>query len=568
MTLTTRLFALVVLAALASTAALAQTTKSIEPKLNGNTVRQLSDGKARSESDKARSEGNKARSENVEGKTTAATAVPASVAFAAASSTSVASAPAAKTAAPQSPRQRKIGGVNFNGSLRVRVENYGWFETPGFEDDYTFGAAVLRLSVGQQKERYDWQVEGEFPLLLNLPTRALAPAPQGQLGLGGNYFAANGRQDASAVLKQAYVRVKGIFGDKASSLRAGRFEFADGLETTPADATLATLKREHIAHRLIGHFGFTHVGRSFDAVQYVRSTSSGNFTFVGGRPTEGVFQLRGLKELDVDFWYGAYTKPLTCKTVASEFRLLALHYHDGRGALKTDNRALALRRADAENIRLTTLGGNYVAAFKTARGTIDLLAWGVGQFGSWGALAHRAGAIVFEGGFQPNGAGVARWKPWLRAGYSRSTGDGNPADARHTTFFQVLPTPRIYARFPFYNMMNTEDAYAQLKLKPHARLALRAEVHSLRLSNQRDLWYVGGGAFQENSFGYVGRASAGRRGLGTLFDLSADLSVTPTTTLTFYAAGVRGGDVQSSIYTAGGANPTARFLYAELTKRF
>jgi hypothetical protein len=37
--------------------------------------------------------------------------------------------------------------------------------------------------------------------------------------------------------------------------------------------------------------------------------------------------------------------------------------------------------------------------------------------------------------------------------------------------------------------------------------------------------------------------------------------------LTFYGAGVRGG-VQASIYPAGGANPTARFFYAELTKRF
>jgi hypothetical protein len=56
--------------------------------------------------------------------------------------------------------------------------------------------------------------------------------------------------------------------------------------------------------------------------------------------------------------------------------------------------------------------------------------------------------------------------------------------------------------------------------------------------------------------------------MGTLFDLSADVSVTPTTTVTFYGAGVRGGSVQSVIYPAGGANPAARFFYAELTKRF
>jgi hypothetical protein len=274
-----------------------------------------------------------------------------------------------------------------------------------------------------------------------------------------------------------------------------------------------------------------------------------------------------MKELDVDFWYGAFTRPLAHEKAASEFRVLALHYHDGRGALKTDNRTAARRRADAENIRVTTVGGNYVAVVKTARGAVDLLAWGVGQFGGWGTQRHRAGAFVFEGGIQPAGA-LSEIKMWLRGGYARSTGDADPADGRHTTFFQVLPTPRIHARFPFYNMMNTEDAYAQLKLKPHARLALRAYVRHLRLSSRHDLWYVGGGAFQEATFGYAGRASGGHKGLGTLFDLSADITLTPLTALTFYGAGVRGGGVQSFVYPAGGSNPATRFFYAELTRRF
>lgn len=467
----------------------------------------------------------------------------------------------------QAPKQLRLGKVNVGGSLRLRAESYGWFETPGYQDAYTFGAAQLRVSLGQQRERWDWLVEGEFPALFNLPGRAVAPAPRGQLGLGATYFAANGGQDASAVLKQAYVRAKGVFGDSRSSLKVGRFEFAEGAETTPKDATLAALKRERLAHRLVGNFGFTHVGRSFDAVQYVRDNSSSNLTLVGGRAVEGVFQLRALKQLDVDFWYGAYTKPLRAARVESEFRLFGLHYHDGRGALKTDNRAAAARRADAENIRVNTIGGHYIAAVRTKRGTLDLLAWGAGQFGAWGDLAHRAGAAAFEGGFQPAGA-PARVKTWVRAGYFRGTGDGDPSDARHGTFFQVLPTPRIYARFPFYNLMNVEDAFAQLSLKPRARVTLRADVHALRLSDARDLWYSGGGAFQETTFGYQGRPSGGRRGLGTLFDLSADVSVTPTTTLTFYGGGVRGGAVASNAYPDGGANPTARLLYAELTKRF
>ncbi|HXG94665.1 MAG TPA: alginate export family protein [Blastocatellia bacterium] len=458
----------------------------------------------------------------------------------------------------------KLGGVTLSGSLRLRIEDWDWFDTPAADGNYTFGAAQLRLSLGQQKEKVDWQIEGEFPWLINLPKDAIAPAPQGQLGFGASYFAASGTKDASAILKQAFVRFKSLGGDKASSLRIGRFEFVEGAEVTPKDATLTTLKRDHIAHRLIGTFGFTHIGRSFDGVQYVRNTKDSNFTFVGARATEGAFQLNANKEMDVDFYYAAFTKPLTGKKSQSELRAFALHYHDGRGAVKTDNRTLAARAADGENIRLTTLGGHYISATKAGAGAFDLLLWGAGQFGQWGRLDHRAAAIAAEAGYRF----AAKTNPWLRFGYFRSTGDDDATDGTHTTFFQVLPTPRIYARFPFYNLMNNKDFFAQLRLKPHQRIALRGDAHHLRLSNAKDLWYAGGGAFQERTFGYTGRPADGRKSLGTMFDLSADINVTQTTTLTFYASGVRGGSVQRFVYPAGGNNPAARFIYFELSQRF
>lgn len=455
------------------------------------------------------------------------------------------------------PAPIKIGSVTLSGSLRARFESWDWFETNAAENQYNYGAATLRLSLGQQKENLEWQVEGAFPLLLNLPTNAIAPAPQGQLGLGATYFAASGNQDASAFIKQAFVRFKG----KANSVKVGRFEFSDGLETVPTDASLATLKRDHISQRLIGPFGFTHVGRSFDGVQYVYNTKQNNVTLLALRPTEGVFQLRGWNQLDVDFYYGAYTKPIKAKSAESDLRVFALHYHDGRRVLKTDNRALALRTADTEKIRVTTVGGHYVTVAKAGAGKVDLLLWGAGQFGAWGRLNHHAGAIAAEAGYQFN----AKLKPWLRAGYFRSTGDGDANDTTHSTFFQMLPTPRIYARFPFFNAMNNEDAFVQLRVKPHTKLGVRADVHHLRLSNANDLWFLGGGAFQRQTFGFIGRPSNGRQTLGTLVDVSVDWTITPTTAMTFYFAGVRGGEVAASLYPSG---RNARLGYIELTKRF
>lgn len=456
------------------------------------------------------------------------------------------------------------GPIRFTGNLRARLEKWGWFETTAADSAYTFGALVLRLGLTGEHDRIDWQIEGAFPLLINLPTNSIAPAPQGQLGLGASYFAASGRQDAAANLKQAFIRLKWRGGDRSSSLRVGRFEFSDGTETAPAHPTLATLKRDQIAQRLIGPFGFTHIGRSFDGLHFVTQNKSTNFTFVGARPTEGVFQLRSLKELDVDFYYGALTHHLPAQNSQSEMRLFALHYHDGRRVLKADNRPQLARQNDLEKIRLTTLGGHFISAVKAGGGTADFLLWGVGQFGSWGELDHRAGAIAIEAGYQFDTA----WKPWLRGGYFYGSGDGNPADDRHTTFFQVLPTPRIYARLPFYNLMNNQDLFAQLRVSPDPRFRIRADLRYLRLSKAEDLWYGGGGAFQRDTFGYTGRPSGGTRSLGVLGDISFDFDLTRTTGLSVYFGGVRGGRVQSSIYPQGGSHPGARFVFIELTQRF
>lgn len=463
-----------------------------------------------------------------------------------------------------SPKEIKVGNVLFSGSLRARLENWDWFDTSAADGSYTFGAALLRLSLSQQTKLIDWQVEGAFPALINLPDKAIAPVPQGQLGLGASYFAASGTQDATAILKQAFVRFKLDSLDGGSSLRIGRFEFFEGNEKVLADPTILTLKRDGISQRLIGSFGFTHIQRSFDGVEFSLNLKKHNLTLFAARPTEGVFQLNANKELDVDVYYGALSRAFPSKKASSEARAFAIHYHDGRGAIKTDNRPLLARLGDGENIRLTTIGGHFISAIKAGKGTADILLWGAGQFGDWGRLTHQAGAIAAEAGYQF----ASRIKPWVRGGYFRSTGDGNPADGDHTTFFQLLPTPRVYARFPFYNLMNIEDTFAQLRLKPHERLSLRTDVRHLRLSDGKDLWYVGGGAFQKNTFGYVGRPSGGNRSLGTLFDLSVDCNITRQSLLTFYIAGVRGGSAQSFVYPAGGEHPGARFLYLEFTQRF
>jgi Alginate export len=459
------------------------------------------------------------------------------------------------------PAQPPSDTIQFSGSLRFRSETWGWFDTSSANPDYTFFATLLRLSLSQRKEDWDWQAEFALPLLANLPGKSIAPAPQGQLGLGASYYAANSdTAPANLFLKQGFIRFKSIFGDKPSNLRFGRFEFVDGSESVPRSPTLAALIRGRIAHRLVGNFGFTHVGRSFDGVEYVRGTPRSNVTFVAARATQGVFQVNGWGELDTDILYGSLTRPVGKKALG-EWRLFALSYHDGRPVLKTDNRPATARMGDQRNIRITSLGGDYLQTVKAGAATIDALVWAVAQFGHWGVLEHRAGAAAAEGGIQPGW----RLKPWIRGGYFFGSGDQNPADGNHGTFFQVLPTPRIYARFPFYNLMNNQDVFGEFILRPSAKWTLRSDAHFLRLSSLSDLWYAGGGAFQATTFGYLGRPSGGARSLANVYDFSADYQLTEHLALTGYYALADGKTVIEKIYPNGS---NGQFVYAELNWKF
>src|SRR5215471_10866970 len=157
----------------------------------------------------------------------------------------------------------KIGDAVVSSSLRTRMYSWNWFgDTPN--GDYTYSGSLLRFGLTESRKTLDWQVEFAVPALVDMPTTAVMPAPFGQLGLGGSYAAANsGATNSSSIfLKQGNVRIKGLGGIAGQSIKAGRMEFIDGSEVTPAHGTLAALKRDRIAQRLLANFGFSDVQRS------------------------------------------------------------------------------------------------------------------------------------------------------------------------------------------------------------------------------------------------------------------------------------------------------------------
>jgi alginate export protein len=388
-----------------------------------------------------------------------------------------------QSAAPSEPL--KIGDIMVCGSLRTRVESWDWFKGNA-NNDYTFPGSILRVSLSESTKLLDWQLELAAPFLLGLPDDAIAAAPQGQLGFGASYFVANrrDRNTGMAFAKQGFLHFKNLGGIEGQSLKVGRMQFIDGTEVAPKNSTLATLKRDRIAHRLIGDFGFSDVGRSFDGVEFTRNGSRLHLTLFGGRPTRGVFQVDGWGEVNINVYYGALTGQVGGKQNSGEWRVFGLGYQDLRdGVLKTDNRPAPIRAADTGHINIGTFGGHYIHTVDTGAGRFDVLGWLALQTGSWGRLRHRAEAFAVEAGWQPRI--LPRLKPWLRGGYDYGSGDKNAADSTHGTFFQVLPTPRIYARFPFFNMMNMRDGFGELILRPAKKVTVRSDIHTLSLHGAR-----------------------------------------------------------------------------------
>lgn len=472
------------------------------------------------------------------------------------------------------PAQRADGArVETTFSWRTRGERWHWFDAADADGDYAFVGSLARLGVTARRPGVAWTLEGAVPVLVGLPDDATAGAPRGQLGLGAAYHAANERTRtvARAFLKQAVVRIGAAPGAAGHALRVGRFEFADGSERPPADPTLAALKRDRVSRRLVGPFEWTHVGRSLDGLHYTRArperagAPGSEVTLVAALPTEGSFRASGWRPLDAGIAYGAYSTgggAAARGRGAVDVRAFALHSADWRDVAPVDNRPAAERATDRRGVRVTTVGTHALWDRATPIGTVDVLAWGAAQTGRWGRLDHRAGAGALELGLQPRA--LPSLRPWLRVAYFAGSGDGDAADDTHGTFFEVLPTPRPYARFPLHNLMNVEQVMGTLILRPSPRVTVRSDVQALRLADAADLWYAGGGAFERGSFGYAGRPGGGARTLASLVDLSADVRLSRRVGVNAYVARAAAGSVARAVYP--GTGPAA-FGYLELDVR-
>ncbi|MGH9201728.1 MAG: alginate export family protein, partial [Vicinamibacterales bacterium] len=443
----------------------------------------------------------------------------------------------------------------------TRAELWHFFEPPagGGNNEYIYAANRLQLGVRRSAPRFDLTAALQYVQFGGLPTDAVGPGP---LGLGAVYFAHANRSDSHQVyLRYLNVRWKDLL--PGLSLQAGRMAYSSGGESASGNTKIEAVKRQRVDARLVGEFEWSIYQRAYDGIRVDLTRPGWSSTFLGFRPTQGGFEDAGGASMsDVTVLGGNATIKPRVFHRGVEWQAFGFRYIDDRHvAARPDNSG---RRVERIDVAVNTFGTTIVAASEPRAGRQwDALLWLVGQTGSWFDQTHRASSVAAEIGHQWT---TAAWRPWLRVGILRASGDDDPADDRHGTFFQMLPTVRRYSQTAAYSQMNNADLFVQALLRPANPITVRVDIHRVGLTSSRDLWYFGSGATQSRGtlFGFSTRPSNGSTHLGALVEGSMDYVVSPHWSIGGYTGVIRGGDVVRRAFTGR----TMAFAFLESSIQF
>ncbi len=434
-----------------------------------------------------------------------------------------------------------LGTVRFYANNWTRVSGWDYFNPGSTGGDPSYGYVANRLRIGMrwQTANTELHAAGQQVQFSGVPTSAAGPGP---LGLGAAY---RGQGNASTNPGGLYVRylhfdVKKI-GNTGLSFSFGRFGYSGGGESTAADSPKVNrVKAMRVTDKLIGEFGWSLYQRGFDGVRGDWTHGFGKVTVAAFQPTQGGFENRaGISIDDIRVHTGVWT--LGSVVPNSELQLFLYDYDDERNVTGFRPDGSGLKSTNGIDVRIQNAGFHLVSANRAGSGEVDSLVWYSYQTGSWFGQTHRAQAVALEAGYQWD----APMRPWLRVGYLRGTGDDDPTDQTHGTFFQMLPTTRKYSLSTAYNMMNNTDLFVQALLTPAPGWSIRADYHKIGLSNANDRWHFGAGATQAKGtvFGFGTRPSFGESSFGNVFEVQASHTINSHWSVSGYYGHIRGSNV-------------------------
>lgn len=463
---------------------------------------------------------------------------------------------AAQPAAAPSPPP--VAAWRISATNTLRLESWRFFEprAGGGDPDSDYAGDRLRVDVRRHWAKADLTVAAQAVGMAGLPANATGP---GALGAGALYYDQGGKRSTSSQLYLRFANLRLPDVARGLELTVGRMGYTSGAEMPSGVAKIETVKRQRLDARLVGEFEWSIYQRAFDGVRVDLTRPRWRATAVTFLPTQGGFARQATVSMR-DVVVGGVTvssRPRAGAGTHLQVQGFGWQYRDRRAVLQRPDNS-GRTSPSGVDVDVTTAGAVVLGAIPAGAGEIDLFAWGAAQTGNWYGDDHRASAAAAEAGYQWT---RAPWKPWLRAGAFRASGDDDAADARHGTFFPMLPTVRRFALTTAYGTMNLRDLFAEAQARPRPPLGLRLDLRRLDLVSAADLWYAGSGATLSRGavFGYTGRRSNGETRLGTVIEGSADYAFTPRMSVNVFAGRMAGGPVVTGTF----AGDVLWFAYVE-----
>jgi hypothetical protein len=445
----------------------------------------------------------------------------------------------------------------------MRNEIWDWFGDQG--DAYSFRFQRTRLNLGAHTELLDVFVQPQYVSMWGLPSDAVV-AGKGPSGMGALYYLHNQESDSDSLgFHQAWIRFNDLLFAKGC-LTLGRMTYASGVEhvRTEDGKKFNTLKSLRLGDRLISSFEWSAYARSFDGVKMDTNLwDELSLTASWLYPTQGGWEKDFNTAIDdVRVASVVVTAPKGRYIPDTELQFFVYNYQDERNCTqRVDNSGCVIGRAD---IDITAIGAHLVGIRSMGTMQWDYLLWGAIERGDWYEQDHAAYAFTVETGWQWMDL---QMKPWLRIGYFIGSGDKDPNDEDHGTFFQMAPGTRKYQLFPYYDLQNNQSIYGQLFLFPHKDVTLRFDYAFNQLAESSDSWYMGTGSTQDSGdiFGYLGRSSGGDHELSQELSMMLNYQYNEHLGFNFFYAHVWGGDVIENIYPS---HAEADYASIEATYKF
>ena len=447
---------------------------------------------------------------------------------------------------------------DLGGSLRLRYEVRENALAAPPANDFKFGVAndnsyfstKLLFHIARSEKWWNVTIEGRNSSATGDSRGAAPNIPSGS----------SPDSDGPVDLHQAFL-TWGNLKEFPVTLKVGRQEFSYGDE------------------RVIGAFGWSQVGRVFDAAKLRWQNSWFGVDAFSGRvvvPDDNNFNTSN----DYEQFSGLYFNTAKVPKNGLEFYLLARNVSPQ--AITLFSPAITPSPYNPTARDVYTVGTRLKSA-TNAWGHFDYTVEAMGQFGNWKRSntgirpnerdEHRAYAGSGNLGYTfADTAG----KPRLAVEYSYGSGDNDPNDGQHGTFDNLFPTNhKFYGYQDLASLQNLSDLRLISTIKPHPRLSLALEGHLFWLASTSDRFYNVGGVARAGT-GTTGNPGSGTGyGLnptygsfvGSELDLIAGFSLNKAAQLEAgYAHFFRGDYITDTFHIAGSQD--ADWLYAQLQLRF